>query len=79
MSGHMIELISFDARLKGNAIIITGYGPDDIEIPVQIEADDVREFYEMSVAAFLEKYGQNAKELCSLFTAMNGLKVIDND
>ncbi len=75
MSGHMVEYENFESRLKGYGIEITASGRDDEESTVYIPGSDLREFYQLNPASFIDQYGEDAAKLQELFTAVKGIGV----
>lgn len=75
MSENMIEYHSHDAVLKNHKIILTGYGPDNIEATVEVESEDISSLYQMSLSSFISTYGENGKILAELWTAIKGIGI----
>jgi hypothetical protein len=71
MSNHMIEWLSAEAERKGNAVLLTAYGPDGEEKTVVVAPQIIYSHYRQSVAAFMEENGDNSKNLLALFYLVN--------
>lgn len=75
MSKNQVEWVSFESTLKNHSIIITATGMDEETAEVVIPSEDIKAFYSLNPAAFFEKFGEDVKELESLFVAVNGIGI----
>jgi len=74
MSGHMLEFTGYESRLKGYGIEITAEAPDSETITIFVEGSEIRQFYDLNPAAFVERYGDDANTLCELMSAVKGIR-----
>ena len=76
-SKHMIEFTSIEVRLKDFGVRLLATGPDDNEIPVQIDGLDIRQQFGMNPAAFVDAYADNEAVLYDLFRSVYGISYAD--
>jgi len=74
MSSNTVTYTDFSSRLRGYGIEILAEGPDDTTAKIFIEGSEIRQFYDLNPAAFLEKYGDDANTLCELMSAVKGIR-----
>lgn len=77
MSKHMLSFTSIEARLKNYGITLTAIGPDDNEVPVHIQNEDIKALYGCNPASFLEKYENDQETLFELFYSVHGIAYAD--
>lgn len=75
MSIDNVVFTDFEANLKGYGIEITASARDGVEAKIFVDGADLREFYELNPASFLDKYGDSAATLQELFTSVKGLQI----
>jgi len=71
-----ITFTSINAELKNFGVLLTAVGPDEVEKAVHFPGSDIRTAYGMNPASFLEKYGEDEKELFRLFNTVERIEEI---
>jgi hypothetical protein len=72
-----ITYVSISARLRHYGIELTAVGPDDQEKQVFIDGCDIREFYGINPAQWLERHERNESALWELFDLVNGIAFVN--